>query len=518
MSLNSSTLTRTNDLGSLFAQSKTCIGRYDFAGAVEVLHRAHRLDPANDKILVDLGAACAKAYDFAAAQRWFDEAVRISATPIPALNAVGHAWLEVRNFEAAQPCFERILQEKQAPAIAYIRLSEIYIRRRRIEEAAQVAERAMRACGPDDGVLLARANVHRQMGQLDLAEKLFHILLARTNGDPRVRAFAGYELAALHDHKGNYDRAMSALLDAKALMRQGTAPTLKIMQQKQAHMKEMAQGATASAVQRWRKTGAAELQPARKLALLCGHARSGTTLLEYVIDAHPGVISAEESMVFHNKAYFPLGKAASNNAGFIASLDWFPPRTMRQIRAEYFRGIESLLGEGVGDRLLLDKNPANTFDVPAIACIFPENRFVTMLRDPRDVCLSCFMQPVHILPDTAAWLSLEETIHHYTLIMGLWAAWKPCLGELALEVRYEDLVDNLESSARRVLDFLGLGWDDRVMRFHEHASSKVVRSPTFAEVTKPLYRASVGRWKKYQKYLEPHLGKLAPILRAFGYE
>jgi hypothetical protein len=102
--------------------------------------------------------------------------------------------------------------------------------------------------------------------------------------------------------------------------------------------------------------------------------------------------------------------------------------------------------------------------------------------------------------------------------MGLWAAWKPCLGDLALEVRYEDMVENLEASARRVLEFLGLPWDERVLRFHEHASRKIVRSPTFAEVTKPLYRASVGRWKNYQKYIEPHLPKLAPLLRAFGYE
>ena len=155
---------------------------------------------------------------------------------------------------------------------------------------------------------------------------------------------------------------------------------------------------------------------------------------------------------------------------------------------------------------------------PPSRAYFPENKFVAALRDPSDVCLSCFMQPVNILPDTAAWLSLEDTIHHYTLIMGLWAAWKPCLGDLALEVRYEDLVENLEPSARRVLNFLGLAWDDRVMRFNEHASNKIVRSPTFAEVTKPLYRGSVGRWKKYQKYFEPHLAKLAPLLRTFGYE
>ena len=507
-----------NNLAGLFVQHRNCLTRYDFQGAIEALQRAHKLEPANDKILVDLGSAHARAYDFTEARRCFEEAVRMSPTPIPALNAAGHAWLEVRNFEAAQNCFERILTQNQVPLVTFVRLCEIYIRLRRLEDAAHIIERGLRSYGPADAALLARANVHRQMGQYDRAEMLFHMLAAKPNADRSVRAMAGYELASLHDHKGEYDRAMAALLEAKALMRQGAAQALKIMEQKQKHLKQMQESADEKIVQRWRKLGTSELQPARKLALLCGHARSGTTLLEYVIDAHPAVVSAEETMVFHNHAYFPIGQVVSSNSTFVSSLDWLSPRTMRHIRTGYFRGIESLLGEPVGDRLLLDKNPANTFDVPSIARIFPENKYVAALRDPRDVCLSAFMQPVDILPDTAAWLSLEETIHHYTLIMGLWAAWRPCLGDLAIEVRYEDVVENLEGSARRVLDFLGLPWNDRVLRFHEHAATKIVRSPPFAEVTKPLYRASVGRWKKYEKYFAPHLSKLAPLLRAFGYE
>ena len=350
----------SNDLAALFRESQKCVARYDFAGAVEVLQRARKLDPANDKILVDLGSACAKAYDFAAAQRWFDEAVRISPTPIPALNAIGHAWLEVRNYAAAQAAFERILREQQVPLLAFVRLSEIYIRRRRLDDADQITDRALRLYGPEDAVVLARGNAHRQLGQLDLAEKLYHVLVARPNADPRVRAFAGYELASLHDHKGEYDKAMTALLEAKALMRRLATQPLKILQQKQAHLKEMQQSASEQLVQRWRKAAAADLQPPRKLALLCGHARSGTTVLEYVIDAHPGVTSAEESSVFHNSAYYPLGQVVSRNATFVSSLDWLPARAMRHIRAEYFRGIESLLGEPIGDRLLLDKNPANT--------------------------------------------------------------------------------------------------------------------------------------------------------------
>jgi hypothetical protein len=87
-----------------------------------------------------------------------------------------------------------------------------------------------------------------------------------------------------------------------------------------------------------------------------------------------------------------------------------------------------------------------------------------------------------------------------------------------IEVRYEDTVNNLESVARRTLEFLDLPWDDRVLAFNQHARSKVVRSPTYADVGQPVYKSSLGRWRNYKKYLEPHLAVLEPYIRAFDYE
>ena len=87
-----------------------------------------------------------------------------------------------------------------------------------------------------------------------------------------------------------------------------------------------------------------------------------------------------------------------------------------------------------------------------------------------------------------------------------------------LEVRYEEMVQDLESVSRRVLEFLGVPWDSRVLRFDEHARQKLVRSPTYADVTKPIFKGAVGRWRNYQKYLEPWLPTLEPFVKAFGYE
>jgi hypothetical protein len=105
----------------------------------------------------------------------------------------------------------------------------------------------------------------------------------------------------------------------------------------------------------------------------------------------------------------------------------------------------------------------------------------------------------------------------YNLIMGGWKSAAAILPNPWLEVRYEEMVDDLPAAAKRVVDFLGLPWDARVLEFYQHAQQKHIHSPTYADVTRPIFKRAVGRWRNYQKYLEPHLPKLEPIIRALGY-
>jgi hypothetical protein len=180
--------------------------------------------------------------------------------------------------------------------------------------------------------------------------------------------------------------------------------------------------------------------------------------------------------------------------------------------------MELSLGNPIAGRLLIDKNPSYTFLIPALIRIFPEIKFLIALRDPRDAVLSCFMQNLPLNQVGAAYLSLESTTEEYIALMTVWQTIAPRIRNPYLEVRYEDMVEDLESVARKTLDFLGVPWDACVLGFDEHARQKVVRSPTYADVTKPVYKRAVGRWRNYQKYLEPHLSKLEPFAKAFGYE
>jgi hypothetical protein len=229
------------------------------------------------------------------------------------------------------------------------------------------------------------------------------------------------------------------------------------------------------------------------------------------------VITSEETHILHDEAYLPLAKGFPAEASVLEVLDSAPMSRLRQSREDYFSFTENFLGEKLGDRVLVDKNPAFNTLIPAAARIFPEAKFLIALRDPRDVCMSCFMQSLSPNPISSAYLSLEGTVTQYLSVMGFWRALLPHLRSPYLEVRYEQLVDGLEGISRQVLDFLGLSWNEGVLHFDEHARSKAVRSPSYAEVVKPITKRAIGRWQNYRRHLEPYLGRLEPMIKALGY-
>ena len=222
-------------------------------------------------------------------------------------------------------------------------------------------------------------------------------------------------------------------------------------------------------------------------------------------------------MNFHDDAYSLLLQRMPDETPILPVLEAATVDTLQQARANYFRTAELFQNEPLGGRLLIDKNPSLTYLIPQMIRIFPEIKLLIALRDPRDVALSVFMQPLPFGQGGSAYLTLGGTVTDYAAMMGQWLTLKPMLAGHYLEVRYEDMVEDLETVARKSLDFLGVPWDAKVLGFDEHARKKLVRSPTYADVTQPVYKRAVGRWQHYQKYLEPHLEKLEPFVKAFGY-
>ena len=501
----------------MFRASEAAWQRQDFKQSIELLERATKLNPEDPCVYLDLGRAQGLRYDYAAARKSFEKAVRVSRWHVQSFIAAGLHCANFRQLNMAEDYFKRALQRNDQVAQVLVELAAIEERRQNLAEAAELVGRALAIEGNNAGALLVRARIERGLGHLETAEDIIRQHLVLDGTELEAQANAWYELGAILDRQKRFDEAMAAFLEAKKLLRPAAEQFLEKLSRSQARLDGLRENITAGHLQRWREAGPT-LPPAHPLAFMCGHPRSGTTLLEQVLDAHPGIVSSEETMIFSTDAYQSLSRGFPETASDLEILEAAPDAALQLSRRNYFGCTEKFLGQPVGNRLLLDKNPAINPLIPAIVRILPEAKFLVAIRDPRDVCVSCFMQPLDVNQISSAYLSLEGTATQYASAMSFWKSLQPLLKNPAMEIRYEELVADLESVARRTLDFLGVAWDERVLRFNEHARNKIIRSPTYADASKPVFKSAIGRWRNYQKYLEPALEQLDPFVKTFGYE
>jgi Tfp pilus assembly protein PilF len=500
----------------LLAAGQTAFQEGKYAESFEIFERARRLAPANPQLLVDVGGFHARRNELTKATECFDRAIKLTANKTAILEAAGRQCKEASAFELAKNYLEQAATQKDISAEGLATLGWIYERLRRMEDATVSVDRALQKNPASATAILIKARLERAMGDYTAAEaRLRGFTTSREEITNRV--LAAYELGALLDKQGRFDEAMAAFQHAKDLQKPKAAQYLADLKLTRDRLGALAESLTPEILKRWHAEGQ-QLQAPVRMVLLGGHPRSGTTLLEQVVDTHPEIVSAEETDVFINDAYQPMRSHLPITTPILDELEGASLDSLRHARQTYLRRIITFLEKPLENRLLVDKNPSLTLLVPVLARIFPEIKFLTALRDPRDVCMSCFMQPVLLHQVSSAWLSMEGTVNEYITLMGAWRQTLPKLPQATLEVRYEDMVADLEPVARKTLEFLGVAWDPKVLGFDEHARQKAVRSPTYSDVTKKVFKTAVGRWRNYQKYFEPHLAKLEPLVKALGYE
>ena len=190
---------------------------------------------------------------------------------------------------------------------------------------------------------------------------------------------------------------------------------------------------------------------------------------------------------------------------------------IEQLRMLYFDEVARQIKRDP-EAILVDKLPLNIVKIPLIWRVFPRSRFILVLRHPCDVCLSCFMQSFLVNQAMANFFTLENTARTYAKVMGLWQNFERMLPLNYRRIRYEDMVEDLEGETRMLLDFLGVGWDDAVLDHVEHARRRgVINTPSYHQVTQPVYRDAKFRWKRYARELEPVMPILRPYIELFGY-
>lgn len=191
---------------------------------------------------------------------------------------------------------------------------------------------------------------------------------------------------------------------------------------------------------------------------------------------------------------------------------------METMRSRYLETFAQLCGDIGSATTIVDKLPFNIIYCRDMDEHFPQARLLMALRDPRDVVLSCLMQRFGRNPAMRNFDTLDATVTLYEEVMGLWLEARPSLRLPWLEYRYEDRVADRDTVLAGIMEFIGVQWHGDMDGYRDKAASRQIVSPSYRDVTEPIYKRAAGRWRAYEDKLAPVLDRLAPFVAAFGYD
>jgi hypothetical protein len=274
---------------------------------------------------------------------------------------------------------------------------------------------------------------------------------------------------------------------------------------------------TADMVSGWHQDEVDDVDAASNV-LLTGMPRSGTTLLERILNAHPKIVGCDELDAFP-RFLIPLMLGAIPLPDLTAQkLCSISEDHLCNIRRLYRQFIGEAMGEPLAGRVLVDKNPSLLPVITLYRRLLPASRLVICLRDPRDVLVSCMLSYLPLNDFSVDFLELDSAVERLRFDLSLWQELRGKLANRWIEIRYEDLVADMPKAIAPVLKLLNLDWDNQMDRYREVNAGQQVYSPTYAEVGKPIHTRAIGRWKKYVAQLGQAIPQLEATLANLGYE
>ncbi len=330
--------------------------------------------------------------------------------------------------------------------------------------------------------------------------------------DEQHRAAAAFGLAAASDRLGRRDEAWQALQtahSAQLAIAQSVVPEL--MQPDSRPLQITGQSIDRASYGSWKPLPAPPRE--RQPVFVVGFPRSGTTLLEQMLDAHPDFRSMDERAFIHEliEAMQLTGQRYPEDLANLSTSD------AAQLRELYFRRVARVLPDLAG-RQLVDKNPLNMLCLPMIMRLFPQARIILCLRHPCDVLLSCYMQPFRSPAFMVLCSSLRRLAQGYVQAFEQWQEHVEVFTPRLLQWRYESVVGQFEESVAALGEFLGIEDASPMARFCEHARGKrFISTPSYAQVIQGINSKAVGRWHAYRDRFEPVLPLLRPVMQRLGY-
>ncbi|MCC6283788.1 MAG: sulfotransferase [Phycisphaerales bacterium] len=404
------------------------------------------------------------------------------------------AFRGMAKFDEAHAAQDTIIARWPDDPIGPAGKADLYHFQGRTADAMAALEPALVRHPGDLALALAFGRVCVEAGQAERGAALLGPHAARTDLSSGQRAQVLFRFAPILEKLGRFDEAWQAGAAANAIRREPWDA-----------------GAHAQQIDRmiasWSPDRLRGLKPSRHAAALpvfiVGFPRSGTSLVEQIIASHPQAAGAGELPDMHDLVRESCG------SWYMENPEKLPKGAFDRLGERYLRELRRI---APGAQRVTDKAPMNWRCLGPIALMLPGARIIHCVRSPMGTCVSCwFLAFDGAMPFVYDQQALGTMYRHYRRLAEHWrgvlADASPGVG--FLEVRYEDLVADPETHTRRLIDFVGLPWDEACLRFHENA--RVMTTASNQQVRKPVYRTSVARWTRYEKHLGPLRAALGPL-------
>jgi Flp pilus assembly protein TadD len=506
-----------------------------------------RLDPDNSEQLINRGLLKLQERDFLGARDALLRATELAPESAAARIHAARACSICRDYRADQ-LTERWREWLPLEDDLQIELADLKLVMGDANAARLLLEDlCARSSRPPIGARLLLAAVYERVNQLDQARVVMQEVLEEPDKlDERQRRDISHLSAALEGRAGNYEQARQLLEQAgprheydfahyfalgeacdklrdvdAALAALGNAHALQVEELRQAVPARFEPGAPLlpAAVARvspevyrsWPNLIAPDVESSP--VFIVGFPRSGTTLLEQMLDAHPSLQSMDE------RPFFNLLSDQLGDQGFQvpADLGKLDQHSCDELRKGYLSMVCSKI-QRRWDTRLVDKNPLNMLWLPMIHRLFPQAKFILALRHPCDVLVSNYMQNYRASVLAAASASIDRLASAYVAAMECWLHHVEVFKPDVLVSRYEELVADPARQTQRIGDFLGLQDAAPLLNFDKHAREKgYIATPSYTQVIQPVNRKGLNRWHRYREALAPALPILQPMLEHWGY-
>jgi Flp pilus assembly protein TadD len=486
-----------DDAGVHFMAGVACLQMGQMPGAVDALLKATQLEPRRADYFAHHAKALALVRRLREARLAADRAMALSSDDPRTLDMLGSVYLQANAIVQSASAFRRAVALKPEHAPLHFNLAYVLTALGDTAGAEQELEACIRLEPRHWPSHLSLAKLQRQTATSQHFERL-RSLLAQHDNDTVARIFLNMALAKEYEDLADYPRAFEHYVRGKAAARSLRPPSAerdKVMFEALMRAFPVAQAEPAE--------GGAVDAP----IFIIGMPRTGTTLLDRVISSHPDVYSAGELQNFAtllqqaSNSRVPL-LSAPDIAVHTSHIDW------QRLGTAY---IESTRPATADKPRFIDKMPHNFLYAGFIARALPNARIVCLRRDPLDTCLGNFR---HLFDPESGYydysLDLLDIGRYYIQFDRLMAHWHEVLPGRILEIPYESLVESPETSARQLLAFCDLPWNDACLR--SESNTAPVNTPSAWQVRAPIYKTAVGQWRHYA----PQLQALRALLGGAG--